>query len=303
LRAIIKSGYENGDSIIAAGHYEFTKTGIMGKYFTSILFLIVLGVEGIGNLTAQDILFKKNLRKPHLKTYVIAHRGAHVGIPENSLPAYQKAIDLGCDFVEIDARLTKDGEIVSIHNATIDKYVEDASGEVKNMTLAEIKSLDIGIKTGQEWKETRIPTVEEILQLCHGKIGIYLDLKDAPVDQLMELLRKYEMEEDVVWYIPASYLLKMANVDKAFGKSFIMPDPGAEKNLDEVLAKLKPGVIATDMGVLSKTFVEKCHANGARVFVDEKEGTESEWKKILEWGTDGIQTDHPEELIRFLKAK
>ena len=61
-------------------------------------------------------------------TYVIAHRGAHVGIPENSLPAIQKAIDLGCDFVEIDTRATKDGRIVSVHNASVDQYVVGKTG-------------------------------------------------------------------------------------------------------------------------------------------------------------------------------
>ncbi|MCE4562831.1 glycerophosphodiester phosphodiesterase family protein [Maribellus sp. CM-23] len=275
----------------------------MNKCLTGALLLVFLVTVGASQLVGQNVASKKNLRKPHFKTYVIAHRGAHAGIPENSLPAYQKAIDLGCDFVEIDARLTKDGKIVSIHNATIDQYVKKGSGEVKKMTLAEIKALDIGLKTGPEWKGTQIPTVEEILQLCQGKIGIYLDLKDAPIDSLMALLRKYKMGEEVVWYIPASYLFSIENVDSTFGSSFIMPDPGSEKKLDEVLAKLNPRVVATDMGALSKTFVEKCHANGAKVFVDEKEGTEAEWQQILEWGTDGIQTDHPEELIRFLNAR
>ncbi|PXX29210.1 glycerophosphodiester phosphodiesterase family protein [Arenibacter sp. ARW7G5Y1] len=56
-------------------------------------------------------------------TYFTAHRGSHNGIPENSLAAYQKAIELGCDFVEIDIRTTKNGKLVSVHNATIDAYV------------------------------------------------------------------------------------------------------------------------------------------------------------------------------------
>ncbi len=96
---------------------------------------------------------KDNFPKPRSgKIYVIAHRGAHVGIPENSLPAFQKAIDLGCDFVEIDTRATKDGKIVSVHNATIDQYVSGETGRVKNFTLAELKQFSIGEKTGPEWK-------------------------------------------------------------------------------------------------------------------------------------------------------
>ncbi len=70
--------------------------------------------------------------------YVIAHRGAHQGIPENTLAAYRKAIELGCDFVEIDVRTTKDGALVSVHNATMEAYTGGAELAVRDLTLAEL---------------------------------------------------------------------------------------------------------------------------------------------------------------------
>ena len=129
----------------------------------------------------------------HGNTYVIAHRGAHVGIPENSLAAIQKAIDLGCDFVEIDTRATKDGRIVSVHNAEVDRYVIGKTGKVKDFTLEQIKQLDIGENLGPEWKNTRIPGIEDILQLCRGQIGIYLDLKEPLVPELLRIIHTYDM--------------------------------------------------------------------------------------------------------------
>ncbi|MGZ5101743.1 MAG: glycerophosphodiester phosphodiesterase [Usitatibacter sp.] len=95
-------------------------------------------------------------------------------------------MDLGCDFVEIDVRTTKDGKFVSIHDSKIDDYVPGKKGRVNELTYDELRALDIGIKKGTQWEGTRIPSFEEILQLCHGKIGIYLDLKSAPVDKLVE---------------------------------------------------------------------------------------------------------------------
>ena len=267
----------------------------------SLLLSLALSVLSVAAIHPEDKSVKLGFRAPNQTTYVIAHRGAHQNIPENSLAAYKKAIDLGCDFVEIDVRTTKDGHFVSVHNANVEKYVNGVSAKVKDLTLAELKSLDIGEKIGAEWKGTQIPTFEEILQLCQGKIGIYLDLKDAPVDELMLLIKKYNMESDVIWYVPASYFLKMNNVETLFGSSFIMPDPGEEANLELVLQKLHPKVVATDMSVLSKSFVEKCHDKNVKVFVDEKHGTPEEWKKILGWGTDGIQTDNPEKMTDFLK--
>ncbi|MEZ5106560.1 MAG: glycerophosphodiester phosphodiesterase family protein [Draconibacterium sp.] len=268
-----------------------------------LLILIPLFSLGVLSLNAQQKLKCESFRKAKQGTYVIAHRGAHNGIPENSLPAYQKAIDLGCDFVEIDVRTTKDGKFVSVHNSTVDNYVNGTTGKVSDMTLAELKSLDIGARIGENWKNTRIPTFEEILALCKGKIGIYLDLKDAPVQELMNIIRKYNMESDVIWYVPSKYLLEMSNVDEMFGNSFIMPDPKKEENLPNVIKTLNPCVVATDMGVLSKDFVKTSQNAGAKVFVDEDKGTEVEWKQILKWKTDGIQTDDPEKLIKFLKSK
>ena len=270
----------------------------LNPFAVFILLLTLPAVTRSGN-TNNHLKFRKSKNK----VYVIAHRGAHVGIPENSLAAYQKAIDLGCDFIEIDVRTTKDGKFVSVHNSSVDNYVKGSEGKVKDMTLAQLKALDIGSRVGPEWKNTRIPTFEEILKLCQGKIGIYLDLKDAPVPELMKLIKKYNMEQDVIWYISAQYLLQVKDVDTAFGNSFPMPDPGPEKNLISVLEKLKPAVVATDMGELSESFVEKAHKQNAKVFVDEGKGTEAEWNEILSWKTDGIQTDDPEKLIAFLKNR
>lgn len=235
--------------------------------------------------------------------YVIAHRGAHEGIPENSLPAFRRAIELGCDFVELDTRATKDGVVVSVHNSSIDAYVQGYTGKVKDFTLAELKQMDIGARVGEKWKGTRIPTVEEIFRVCSGNIGVYIDLKEPLVPEVTALLRKYHLQHRAVWYIPASRMEAILQVQKLCPESFVMPDPGPAKNIAAVTARVHPGVLATDMGELSETYVASAHENGAMVFVDDKAGTIEEWKRILTWETDGIQTDKPAELIEFLRRR
>jgi glycerophosphoryl diester phosphodiesterase len=276
------------------------KSNILYARYLGFIFSLLF-LHGI--LLGQKSDSFQNFRKPKNGVYVIAHRGAHQGIPENSMAAYQKAIDLGCDFVEIDVRTTKDGRFVSVHNSTIDNYVIGKTGSVRNLTLSELKALDIGEKLGDKWKNTRIPEFEEILQLCQGKIGIYLDLKDAKIPELMAIIRKYNMENDILWYVPYQYMMQLENVDQLFGDSWPMPDPQNQENLKPLLEKLKPAVVATDMGGLSQSFVNMAHNCSAKVFVDEKEGTQAEWEKIIGWGTDGIQTDNPEALIEFLKKQ
>jgi glycerophosphoryl diester phosphodiesterase len=233
----------------------------------------------------------------HGGVYVVAHRGAHNNIPENTLPAYQKAMELGVDFVEIDVRTTKDGRFVSVHNDRIDGYAEGVKGPIKDFTLEELRALDVGSRVGPQWKGTKIPTFEEILDLCKGKVGIYLDLKNAPIEQLVPLVKERGMEHDVLWYIGPGFVPVLRKLSPA---CVAMPDPGPEMFLPNLLESVQPRVVAAVWRYFSKTFVEKCHAAKAIAIVDD-DGPAT-WPQALAWGTDGIQTDHPEALIKFLDA-
>jgi glycerophosphoryl diester phosphodiesterase len=240
-------------------------------------------------------------RPPHNGVYVIAHRGAHTGIPENSLPAYEKAIELGCDFVEIDVRTTSDGKFVSMHDTNLDSYVKGVRGKVHDYTLKKLQSFDIGKRIGPQWKGTKIPELEEILKLCKGKIGIYLDLKKAHVADLAGIIKKHGMEKEVVWYIPATDTKKITSLKSNCPECLLMPDPGAGSNIAAISDTLKNCIFATDMEHLDESFVKTSHEHKSLVFCDDKSADEAEWTKIAGWKTDGIQTDKPEELIRFLK--
>ncbi|MFA6240606.1 MAG: glycerophosphodiester phosphodiesterase family protein [Candidatus Hydrogenedentales bacterium] len=231
--------------------------------------------------------------------YVVAHRGAHQGIPENTLPAYQKAIDLGADFVEIDVRTTKDGKFVSVHNGKVDDYTQGkVKGNVSDLTLDEIRGLDIGSRVGPEWKDVKVPTFEEILDMCKGEIGIYLDLKSAEVAPLVKEIKARGMERNVMWYAGPS---KLKELNELCPECLPMPDPYEIKNLPKLLQEKKPKLVASSWDFYSKEFAEQCHAAGAIVIVDD-DGPQC-WESALEWGTDGIQTDDPEHLIALIKQR
>ncbi len=247
----------------------------------------------------DSVVRETGMRAPrHGGVYVVAHRGAHEGIPENTISAYRKAIELGCDFVEVDVRATKDGVLVSMHNATVDAYTQDATGTVRDFTLAELKALDIGSRVGPEWREERVPTMEEVFTLCRGKIGVYLDVKEpAVIPALLELVRKHSMEREALWYTGVP---QQKQVQEACAECLLMPDPGPEKNLEPMFEKFErvPRIVASVMKYCSKEFVEFAHARGAIVITDE--GSRDDWEQMIAWGMDGIQTDHPADLIAFL---
>jgi glycerophosphoryl diester phosphodiesterase len=240
----------------------------------------------------------KGLRKPkHGDVYVVAHRGVHDSIPENTMAAYRKAIELNCDFIEVDIRTTRDGHLVSIHDATIDRYsIQGEKGKVVDLTLDQLRGIDIGSRVDPKWSDERVPTLEEILQLCRGRIGIYLDIKSASLQDVLKLVRKYEMESDTLWYMPASQVEELRGLSSLV---WPMPDPGPEKCLPDLFAKQQLKVVASMAKYFSPSFARQVHEHDAIVIVDEKDPTS--WNALLNAGADGIQTDHPEKLIRFLK--
>ena len=263
------------------------------------LTIFLLGVTVTGCTGAKRKPVKLLPEPRHGGVYVVAHRGAHIGIPENTLAAYDAAIEIGVDFVEIDLRTTKDGRIVSIHNKEIDSYVTNGRrGLVSEMTLEQLKQLDIGRRIGPQWSGERIPTFEEILELCKGRVGIYLDLKEASVDKVVSIVNKWGMSRQVLWYADFDELQRVAEL---CSECILMPDPGPEENLPKVIERFEPSVIAAVWRHYSQSFAVKCHQAGAIVIVDES--GPACWQDALAWNTDGIQSDRPAQLIALLERR
>jgi glycerophosphoryl diester phosphodiesterase len=111
--------------------------------------------------------------------HVGAHRGLAPGQPENTLAAYNHAVDLGVDVIELDLRTTADGGIVAMHDETVDRTT-DGSGMVSQLTLAQIEALDAGSKAGKAFAGQRVPTYDDVLVLAAARpVRFLLDIKDG----------------------------------------------------------------------------------------------------------------------------
>ena len=116
----------------------------------------------------------------------IAHRGASLVAPPNTLAAFRRAAELGADGVELDVHLSADGVPVVIHDFTVDGTT-DGSGPVAAMTLAELKQLDAGRRFGAPFAGERIPTLEEVLEAVGGRVLLNIELKStSPRDTGLE---------------------------------------------------------------------------------------------------------------------
>ncbi len=164
------------------------------------------------------------------KTLVWAHRGASGYAPENTLEAFQKAIDLNADGIELDVQMTKDGQLVIIHDETVNR-VSDTSGWVKDFTYEEIKKLNVN-KKFPEYGKVTIPTLEEVYLLIQDtELVINVELKNGIVfyenieEKVMELTKKMGLQERTVYSSFNHYsVMKMKQLDASVKTGFLYED-------------------------------------------------------------------------------
>lgn len=129
-------------------------------------------------------------------TIVVAHRGASAYLPENTMPSFERAAEMGADAVELDVHLTADRQLAVIHDSTVDRTT-DGSGEVASLTMAELRELDAGYRFTDadgsfphRGRDLRIPTLPEVLDWLPDGLGLVVEIKArAAADAVADVLR------------------------------------------------------------------------------------------------------------------
>ena len=142
--------------------------------------------------------------------FVAAHRGWRSQYPENTMEAFRAAVELGVDQIETDIHVTKDGELVLIHDDTVDRTT-NGTGKVGEMTFSELRALDAGIKKDESFAGAKIPTLIELMELVkdHPTMTLDLELKEYPTegrealafsvcDRILEIVDRYGFADRVV---------------------------------------------------------------------------------------------------------
>jgi glycerophosphoryl diester phosphodiesterase len=134
---------------------------------------------------------------------VIAHRGASLRAPENTLAAFRLAADIGAEGIELDAKLTRDGQVVILHDSTLDRTT-DGSGPLALRSLEELRALDAGSKHSGDFAGERIPTLEDVFAeigprlLINVEMTNYASPRDPLPRRVVELVRRHGLEERVL---------------------------------------------------------------------------------------------------------
>lgn len=253
------------------------------------------------------------------KVLVVAHRGDWRNAPENSIQAIQRSIQIGADIVEIDVQKTKDGHLVLMHDKTIDRTTS-GKGKVEDYTLAELQKFTLRTGSGTPTRQP-IPTLEEAMLVCKGKIYVNIDKGFKHLAELKAVLDKTGTMNQVIMKATESY----DQANKAFGPV-----------LDEMYFMPMTNIHNPEAMAIAATYHQKLHIKSVEVIykdstkiqqalaplkqmpvklwfnslwggiddelaVDEA-NPDASWGWLIRQGATIIQTDRPIELIQYLKT-
>ena len=232
------------------------------------------------------------------KPLVWAHRGASGYAPENTLAAFQKAVDLGADGVELDIQLTKDDQIVVIHDETIDR-TSDGKGWVKDYTLEELRAFNYN-RTKPEYKHADIPTMREVFELLKPTgLFINIEIKTGVVfyekieEKILALTKEMGMEDRVCYSSFNHYTVTRIHEFKPDAEVGFLYADGP---IDMPSYGVKHGVNALHPALYNLQydgFVKECKEKGLKLnvwTVNERPYMEM----CCQYGVDAIITNYPD---------
>lgn len=269
-------------------------------------------------IKAYPKVFPRPLRIPPHPIWVIAHRGASKDAPENTLAAFQLAIDQGADMIELDIRLSRDGQIVVFHDKTLQRTT-DGEGKLDNLTLAELQSLDAGSWFDpSRFAGEKIPSLREVLDLCAGQIMLNIEIKKDAVHRsenlierrLVGLLEEYDMlQHCMVSSFNTLTLVRLKQLAPRLSTALLYGDT-VRTNLRpkipiygyqayQMILRTRADSLNVRKNLVTRGFLRRSQETGVRIHpftVDEPKLM----KKLIRRKVHGIITNTPERLIHWL---
>ena len=235
---------------------------------------------------------------------IIAHRGVSFTFPENSLPAFEASWELGVDGIEGDFHLTKDGEIICIHDDDTER-VCNTKAVIHNSTLKDLKELELSYK-GDSNLNLKIPTLSEVIQSAPKGKKIFIEIKCGPeiLSPLLNQLSNSEMSpDDIVVISFHSDVIKELKALNPVYKGFFLYSCEDGRDFDRLIdeaLEINANGISTD-NESSKLFVDKVIDAGLEYHswtIDDADIA----LQLIEWGASSITTNEPESIMKRIKG-
>lgn len=223
---------------------------------------------------------------------ITAHRGGARMAPENTVSALKYSIECGADFAEIDVQETKDGELILLHDNSL-KRTAGVQKNVWDMTLAQIRKLDAGTSFHKRFRGEKIPTLEEVLKFCKGKLDLNIEIKyngknKGIVNKVVRAIRKSDFQEHcVVTSMNYSFLEQIKKTAPEIRTGYIMT-----MTYGSISRVSAADFFSVKYTYVDEDFVQEAHALGKEVHawtVNYK----GDARRMLDMGVDNMITDDP----------
>lgn len=249
------------------------------------------------------------------KINVISHRGANKYAPQNTVPAFQKSLEIGIDGFETDVHMSADGHLVICHNYTVDE-TSNGMGNVSDMTLERLRELDFGSYFGPEFEGTKIPLLSEFLELCRDdsvKV-MNIELKEPKngekdiADKTIALVKEYDLfDKLLISSFDPAILVRAKQVDPACKTGFLYsPDRTITYykmlfSFVDYAKEIGADALHPHFSLVYPNYVKRLHNAGIQVnpwTVDNPDYV----RRMIEYGVDGIITNVPDSVNSIIAS-
>jgi glycerophosphoryl diester phosphodiesterase len=240
------------------------------------------------------------------QTKIIAHRGFSGIAPENTLIAFQKAIESGADYFELDVHKSSDGKIFVIHDKSINRTSSnDTEGTIAKMTCKDIKKVKVGYpeKFGETYKNEKIPTLKDALKLAKGKIKVCIEIKVHGIEkEVLKIINDLKMNTEVIIFsFYDSVLTKFHQLDTTIPILYLKNK--ADHTTIDYAKKINSNAIGVGYKTtITKEFLNLAHSAGIEIWkwtVNE----EAQMQRLINLGVNGIITNYPDKAIHSKQLK
>lgn len=230
-------------------------------------------------------------------TGVSAHRGNSQLAPENTLSTYMEVLNMQVDYIEIDVRTTQDGQLVILHDGSLNRTTT-GTGPLKEQTLSALRMLSAGKGFGDRFQAERIPTLDEVCQLVsrwnatHTKpTNLYVDCKEVAPAPLVKTLTHYGLLKNAVFYGSDETLLALKQVAPT---ARLMPSLKRAEDMPDKIKKLNPYAFDLSWPAVNETLIQQIHQQGIKAFADLLGPLDAAeyYRKVAQLHLDVIQTDY-----------
>jgi glycerophosphoryl diester phosphodiesterase len=250
---------------------------------------------------------KQRLHGKRGRVWVVGHRGAMGHVPENTMLSFERALELGADWIELDVHLSRDGELAVIHDETLDRTT-NGNGLVKDYSMAELRELDAGAWFGAEYAGQRVPSLNDVLVWARARdVVVDIEIKNAPIyysgieAAVVRCLEQHAMSEQaIVISFDHASVKRVKELDERVATGVLYAGRPVDGGVGLAQAANADAVLP-HWAYVTRQDVDAAHAAGIAV-APWVSSDPSVLQNLIQLGVDAIGTNHPDVLRNAVRA-